>query len=82
MNKQTKEDIVEILLAIYGVPGQYIIGAIILMAFWNAMKDMTNWAIFFPIIAFIFIILEVLTPIMAGKRLWEKIKRNFRRFFK
>ena len=58
MNKQTKEDIVEILLAIYGVPGQYIIGAMILMAFWNAMKDMTNWAIFFPIIAFIFIILE------------------------
>lgn len=82
MKKQTKQDIVDILLAIYGVPGQYIIGAMILMAFWNAMKDMTGWAIFFPILAFIFIILEVLTPIMAGKRLLEKVKNNFRKIFK
>ncbi len=42
MNKQTKEDITEILLAVYGVPGQYVIGAMILWAFWNAMKDMTR----------------------------------------
>jgi len=82
MKKQTKQDVVEILLAIYGVPGQYVMGAMILMAFWNAMKDMTGWAIFFPIFAIIFIILEVLTPIMAGKRLLEKVKKNFRKIFK
>ncbi len=82
MKSQTREDIVEILLAIYGVPGQYVIGAMILIAFWNAMKNMTGWAIFFPIFAIIFIILEVLTPILAGKRLLEKVKKNFKKIFK
>lgn len=82
MNKKTKEDIIQILLAIYGIPGQYIIGAMILMAFWEAMKDMTSWAIFFPIFAILFVVLEVLTPIMAGKRLLEKVKKNFKKIFK
>ncbi len=81
MNKQIKKDIVEILLAMYGVPGQYIIGAMILVAFWNATKNMTNWAIFFLILAFVFIILEILTLLMAGKRIINKIKKNFRKIF-
>ena len=75
MNKKTK-DITEILLAFYKVPGQYAIGAMILFVFWNTMKDMTDWSIIFPISAFVFIILEILTPIMAGKRLLNHKKKT------
>ena len=82
MSNQIKEDITEIILAFYKVPGQYAIGAIILFAFWNAMKDITGWAIFFPILAIVFIILEILSPIMAGKRLYDQAIRSIKKFFK
>lgn len=82
MRDQTKKDITEILLAIYKVPGQYAIGAMILFVLWNAMKDITGWAIFFPILAVIFIILEIISPIMAGKRLYDKTIKNLKKTFK
>jgi hypothetical protein len=82
MREQTKEDIVEIILAIYKVPGQYAIGAMIFFAFWDAMKDMTGWAILFPIFGVIFISLEILSPIMAGKRLYEKAMKNLKKLSK
>jgi len=82
MNKQTKEDITEILLAFYKVPGQYVIGAMILFAFWNEMKDITRWAIFFPILGIVFIILEILSPIMAGKRIYDKALKNLKKLSK
>lgn len=68
-----KEDIAEILMALYHIPGQYAIGAIILWGFWEAMKNLTNWAFIFPILAIIFIVLEILSPIFAGMRIYKKI---------
>ena len=82
MNNQTKDDITEIIRAVYKVPGQYAIGAIILFAFWNVMKDKTLLAILFPIFAVVFIILEILSPIMAGKRLYDKGVKNIKKLFK
>ena len=37
-----KEDITDILFAIYKIPGEFAIGAIIAFAFWNAMRGLTN----------------------------------------
>jgi uncharacterized membrane protein (Fun14 family) len=68
-----KEDITEILFAIYKIPGEFAIGAIIAFAFWNAMKDITNWSIILFLLGIFFIILEVLTPILAGVRIYKKI---------
>ncbi len=82
MTNQIKEDIIEIILSIYKIPGQYAIGAMILFALWDAMKDMTGWAIFFLILAIVFIILEVLSPILAGKRIYDQAVKNFKKIFK
>lgn len=68
-----KGDITEILFAIYKIPGEFAIGAIIAFAFWNAMKDITNWSIILFLLGIFFIILEVLTPILAGVRIYKKI---------
>jgi len=81
MSKQTKKDIIEIILAFYKIPGQYAIGAMILFALWDSMKDSTVWAIFFPILGVIFIIMEVISPIMAGKRLYDGALKNLKKFF-
>ena len=68
-----KEDITEILFAIYKIPGEFAIGAIIAFAFWNAMKGLTNWSVILFLLGIFFIILEVLTPILAGVRIYKKI---------
>lgn len=72
MKKGTKKDIVEILMAIYKIPGQYVIGGIIAIAFWKAMKDLTKWSILLLILGIFLFSLEVVSPILAGKRLYEK----------
>jgi hypothetical protein len=82
MNKQTEEDITEILLAIYKVPGQYVIGAMILFALYDTTKELTNASIIFPIFAIIFIILEIISPIMAGKRLYKKAVKGIKKILK
>ena len=68
-----KEDITEILFAIYKIPGEFAIGAIIAFAFWNAMKGLTNWSVILFLLGIFFIILEVLTPILAGVRIYKNI---------
>jgi len=77
-----KEDIITILLACYNIPGQYLIGAWILLELWKSMRDLTDWALILPIFAIFFIFIEIITPIMAGKRLWDKLKNSFNRLFK
>ena len=68
-----KEDIIEILFAVYKVPGEFAIAGIILFAFWNAMKDLTNLAIIFLLFGIFFFALEIISPILAGKRLYKNI---------
>ena len=70
-----KEDVAEILMALYKIPGQYAIGAIVLWGFWKAMKDLTPWTLIFPTLAIFFIILEVLSPILAGIKIYERFKK-------
>jgi len=68
-----KEDITDILFAIYKVPGEFAIGAIIAFAFWNAMKGLTNWSIMLFILGVFLVVLEILTPILAGFRIYKRI---------
>jgi len=82
MNKQTEEDIIKVLLSFYNIPGQYFIGALILFAFWNSMKDITGWATWFLIFGIFFLFLEIITIIMAGKRLLVKLERNLNKIFR
>ena len=82
MNKKTKEDITEILMAIYKIPGQYFIAGIILFAFWNGMKDLTKWAIIFPLLGIFFFALEIISPILVGKRLYENLVKWWKKQFK
>jgi site-specific recombinase len=79
---QIKEDIIEILMAIYKIPGQYFIAGIILFAFWNGMKDLTNWAIVFLLFGIFFFSLEIISPILAGKRLYENLVKWWRKHLK
>ncbi|MBS3108466.1 hypothetical protein J4409_01205 [Candidatus Woesearchaeota archaeon] len=78
MNENTKEDVVEVLMAIYKIPGQYFIAGIISFAFWNAMRDLTNWAIIFLLFGVFCFVLEIISPILAGKRLYNKFKGWFK----
>jgi hypothetical protein len=82
MNEQIKDDIASILSAVYQVPGQYTIAAIVFFALWNSMKNDTGFAAYFLVFAFVFILLEILTLIMAGKRLGENIEKNLKRIFR
>lgn len=68
-----KEDIIEILLAVYKVPGEFAIAGIIAFAFWNAMKDLTGWSFIFLILGIFFVILEILSPFLVGLRLYKNI---------
>ena len=68
-----KEDITDILFAIYKIPGEFAIGAIIAFAFWNSMKGLTNWSIILFILGVFLVVLEILTPILAGVRIYKKI---------
>ena len=54
-----KEDIAEILLAIYKVPGEFAIASFIAFGFWQAMKDLTNWALLFFLFGIFFAIMEI-----------------------
>jgi hypothetical protein len=82
MNQQTKEDIIDVLLVLYHVPGQYSIGALTLFYIWLEMKDWNPWANILLFFIFFFLFLEIITPLLAGRRLLNKIKKNINKFLK
>lgn len=77
-----KEDIIEIILAIYQVPGQYFIGGIISFGIGISFLELTNWGWLLIVFAIFLFALEVISPILAGRRLYEKAVKNLRRLFK
>ncbi|MBR9705273.1 hypothetical protein GOV12_07710 [Candidatus Pacearchaeota archaeon] len=81
MKMTIKEDIVRILMAIYRVPGEFFIAGIILIWLWNVTKELTNWSLLFLIFALFFFALEIISPILAGIRLYEKFIEMFKEIF-
>lgn len=80
MNKSTKDDITELFIWLYNVPGQYFIFAMIFFALWKTMQ-FTNFSIIFLIFGVFCLIVEIISPILAGKRLYLKALNNIKRFF-
>lgn len=74
MKKEIKEDITEIIMFFYRIPGQYLIASMILFVFWKGMRDLTNLSLLFFIFGLFFIFLEIISPILAGKRLYDKFR--------
>lgn len=68
-----KEDIKEILFAIYKIPGEFFIAGLIAWAFWNSMRNLTNFAIIFLFLSIFLFMLEILTPFLAGWRIYKRI---------
>ena len=81
MDSELKEDIIKILMAFYKIPGQYAIAGIILIGFWEVMRDLTNWSIFFLIFAIFFFVLEIISPILAGVRLYNNAIKWIKNLF-
>ncbi|MBW2982630.1 hypothetical protein KY343_07130 [Candidatus Woesearchaeota archaeon] len=79
---QIKEDIIEILMILYKIPGQYFIAGLISFYLWNGMKGLTNWAILFLIFGFLFLALEIISPILVGIRLYGNLVEWWGKYFK
>ncbi len=77
-----KEDIVEILCVIYKVPGEFFIASIISYYFWESTKILAPIFSVFLFFSIFFFILEIISPILAGMRIYEEaidwIKDKFR----
>ena len=78
----TKEDIIEILLTIYQVPGQFFICSLIALGIGNSFLSFTNWGYLLIVLGIIFIIIEAVSPILAGARLYNKALENIKKIFK
>ena len=78
----TKEDIVEILLAIYQVPGQFFIGGLISIGIGNSFLSFTDWGYLLIVLGIIFLIIEAVSPILAGVKLYNKALKNIKKIFK
>ena len=79
MNEETKEQIKKVLMALYNIPGQYIILAWISWEIAKALIELTNLAIILFILAILFFILEFASPIIAGIELYRKAIRNLKK---
>lgn len=76
------EDIIEILTAIYQIPGEYFIAGIVAGGIGSSMLSFTNWGYVLIVLGIIFIAIEIALPFVAGVRLYEKAVNNIKRLFK
>lgn len=76
------EDIIEILTAIYQIPGEYFIAGIISGGIGSSMLNFTNWGYVLIVFGVICLIIEIVLPFLAGVRLYEKAVNNLINLFK
>ncbi len=82
MNEETKEQIAEILMAWYKIPGQYFITFLILLEFGETILKLTNWAYIILILSIFFLILEIISPFIAGVKLYNKAIKSIKNLFR
>ncbi|MFW9881586.1 MAG: hypothetical protein ACFFG0_51630 [Candidatus Thorarchaeota archaeon] len=82
MNNRTKDQIKEILMAIYQIPGEFFIGGAASIGIGQAMLSFTNLGIILILFGIFLFILEIISPIIAGIELYEKALKNVKRLFK
>lgn len=73
MNGETKEQIITILMALYKISGQWFILGIISFGIAEIMLKNDNFGgIIFFLFGIFFFGLEIISPIIAGRELYEK----------
>jgi len=82
MDKETKEQIIEVLMSLYQVPGQYFIAGIISLGIGKSMLKFTNWGLILIIFGIICFVLEIISPIFTGIKLYKKAIENIKRIFR
>lgn len=82
MNKETKEQIVEILTSIYQIPGEFFIAGLISKGIGESMISFTKWGYVLIIFGIFLFALEIISPFIAGIKLYEKAVKNVKRFIK
>jgi hypothetical protein len=76
-----KEDLIEIISAIYGIPGQYWLAGYISLEFWKAMKDVNPYSWIMLLLATICFILDPLSLYFAWDRITTRIGNFFENLF-
>ncbi len=77
-NEETKEQIIDVLMAIYNIPGEFFIIGIISIGIGKIIPNYGWILILFGTICFV---LEIISPIIAGIELYKKAIKNIKRFF-
>ena len=81
MNKDTKDQLIEVLTEIYQIPGQYFIAGIVLIGIGESMQGLTIGGNILIAFGILFFIIEAVSPIIAGIKLYEKAVKNLKRIF-
>lgn len=79
---ETKKQIVEILVTIYQIPGEFFIAGIISKEIGKSMLSFTNYGYILIIFGIFCIVMEVISPLIAGIRLYEKAIENINKIFR
>jgi hypothetical protein len=77
MDKQTKDDIIELINSYYHIPGEYFTATLVLFGFYVVLKNLTNLSLICLFCGLLFLVMEFLSPIFAGQRLLKKIIKLF-----
>jgi hypothetical protein len=75
--KDIQDKIIEILLTIYYVPGQFFLASILALGFYEVSK-----VIIFLFFSIFFMSLEIISPILVGVELYENAIEKIKEFIK
>jgi hypothetical protein len=82
MKHDTREQIAEILMAVYQIPGEFFIAGIVLIGIGQAFLEISNLGLILIFFGIFFLVLEAISPIIAGVKLYEKAIKNIKKMFK
>ena len=82
IDQETKNQIIEILMAWYQIPGEFLIGGIVALGIGNSMLSFTKLGLILIILGYFLIILEIVAPFIVGLQLYQKAIKNITKFFK
>jgi hypothetical protein len=81
MVEGTREQISEVLMAIYQVPGEFFIVGLVVKGIGESFLSFTEYGHILVAFGTFLIIMEFISPFIAGIKLYEKAMKNIRRIF-
>lgn len=82
MKQETKDQIIEILMTIYQIPGEFFIAGIISIEVGKSMLDFNGFSWILIVFGILCLFLEFISPFIAGFKLYEKAMKNLTKFIK